>query len=146
MANLVHFPKTEQAAKIDELYGSSYRAVLEGCAITVRSLCDVLGIKCNFNNPTVSNGQNRLNELLSACSVGETRIESLGPDKQRHLLAVLYLANRAVAHPADGGLDHNVGHEEMTSAINTLLGWLTVTPPPFLELAQVKAEFLKQIN
>jgi hypothetical protein len=37
-------------------------------------------------------------------------------------LEALFLANRAVAHPADGGsIDHRVGERAMTTAINVVL-------------------------
>jgi hypothetical protein len=52
-------------------------------------------------------------------------------------LEVLFLGNRAVAHPGDELLDHKVGHPEMTSAINTVLQWLTAKKGAWSELAAV---------
>jgi hypothetical protein len=61
-------------------------------------------------------------------------------------LEVLYLGNRAVAHPKDGqGLDHKAGEHEMTSTINTVLKWLTERKSQWPELEHVRKEFLESI-
>jgi hypothetical protein len=133
----------------DEIRGATYRATLEGCAITVRALCDLLGVACNFRNKTISDGPARLSELFNKGfekGKGRDKVECLPDDKPRCLLEVLYLANRATAHPENGNLDHKVSHAEMTSAINTLLDWLDATPPPFPELAKVERSYLNRIN
>ena len=104
--------------------GATYRAVLDGCAVTLRALCDIFGVKCHFGNKTLSHGQNRIRELLKCCSDRDGLVRALSEEDQRCLLEVLYLGNRAVAHPSDGGLDHKVGSHEMTFAINAVLHWL----------------------
>ena len=70
----------------------------------------------------------------------------LSDEHQRCLLEVLYLANRAVAHPADGSLDHKVTSHEMTVAINTVLGWLATERSRWPALAKVPKEFLEDIK
>jgi len=127
--------------------GATYRAVLDGCAITVRALCLVIGVKCNFEGQTISDGKNRTQELLTWCKLGKDLLGKLPQENQRCLLEVLYLGNRAVAHPKDGeGLDHKAGEHEMTSAINTVLKWLTERKSQWPELERVRRkEFLEPI-
>jgi hypothetical protein len=61
-------------------------------------------------------------------------------------LEVLYLGNRAVAHPKDGiGLDHKAGEHEMTSTINTVLKLLTERKSQWPELEGVRKGFLEPI-
>jgi hypothetical protein len=48
--------------------GATYRAVLDGCAITVRALCSIIGVGCSFKDKPLSNGQNRTQELLGCCN------------------------------------------------------------------------------
>jgi hypothetical protein len=72
----------------------------------------------------------------------------LEPDEQRHVLVVLFLGNRAVAHPDDddeSALDHKVGQVEMTSAINTLLRWLVDRQTSFPGLEVVSPDVLQPI-
>ena len=126
--------------------GATYRAVLDGCAVTLRALCYMVGIKCHFGHAVLSDGPNRLSELISCCKVGSSLVASLPPDNQRCLLEVLYLGNRAVAHSGDGGLDHKVGPQEMTVAINTVLDLLSSRKTQWPELAQVPQEFLDPIK
>src|SRR2546426_845047 len=105
--------------------GATYRAVLDGCAVTVRALCYVLDLKCKFEGKNISQGANRMCELINCCNLaGKRQLVALPKDSQRCLLEVLFLGNRAVAHPGDGDLDHKVDKLEMTVAINTILGWL----------------------
>jgi hypothetical protein len=125
--------------------GATYRAVLDGCAITVRAICGILDVKCYFGNKAISDGPNRLAELLTCCCRGKPEVETLATEAQRCLLEVLYLGNRAVAHPDNGNLDHKVGHTEMTSAINTVLTWLAVRTKLWPELAMVSPDLLKLI-
>jgi hypothetical protein len=125
--------------------GAIYRAVLDGCAITVRALCLIIGIKYNFENQTIGDGQNRTQQLLACCKTGKDLLEKLPIEDQRCLLEVLYLGNRAIAHPDDGGLDHKAGENEMTSAINTILKWLTERKSQWPELEGVRKEFLETI-
>ena len=61
------------------------------------------------------------------------------------MLEVLFLGNRAVAHPKDGALTHKVRRTEMTSAINTLLRWLDAKRSSFPELALVGTDLLQPI-
>jgi hypothetical protein len=126
--------------------GATYRAVLDGCAVTLRALCEILGVECQFKNKTLSNGQNRIVELLDSCRTGKPKVLALSDEHQRCLLEVLYLANRAVAHPADGSLDHKVGSHEMTLAINTVLDWLATKRSRWPALAAVPKEFLETIK
>jgi hypothetical protein len=126
--------------------GAIYRAVLDGCAITVRALCLAIGVKCNFQNQTISDGKNRTQELFVRCTLGKDLLGKLPLEDQRCLLEVLYLGNRAVAHPDDGGLDHKTGEPEMTSTINTVLKWLTERKSQWPELAKVPKEFLEPIK
>ena len=96
--------------------GATYRAVLDGCAITIRALCDILGVKCDFRNKSPCNGPERTIELLDCCKQGRDQMEALKSEDQSCLLEVLYLANRAIAHARDGDLDHKV------SSIDDLCG------------------------
>jgi hypothetical protein len=73
-------------------------------------------------------------------------VEALKLEDQRCLLEVLYLGNRAVAHPEDGNLDHRVGPLEMTAAVNTVLDWLRSKAPEWPSLKAVKDEFLTPIS
>ena len=123
--------------------GATYRAVLDGCAITVRALCLNIGIECNFRNETISNEENRTQQLLACCDPGKDLLEKLPVENQRCLLEVLYLGNRAIAHPDDGGLDHKAGENEMTSAINTILKWLTEGKSQWPELENVRKGLLE---
>jgi|SRR5208282_269363 len=127
--------------------GATYRAVLDGCAITVRALCSIIGVGCSFKDKPLSNGQNRTQELLGCCNkTGKALVRTLPQENQRCLLEVLYLGNRAVAHPKDGqGLDHKAGEHEMTSTINTVLKWLTERKSQWPELEHVRKEFLEPI-
>ena len=85
--------------------------------------------------------------MLACCGSGKNLLDKLHPEDQRCLLEVLYLGNRAVAHPKDGtGLDHKAGEPEMTSAINTVLKWLTERKSQWPELAKVPKEFLEPIK
>jgi hypothetical protein len=126
--------------------GATYRAVLDGCAVTLRALCGILGVKCHFGNRTLSDGQNRIQELLDCCANGNALVRALPEENQRCLLEVLYLGNRAVAHPDDGALDHKVSPDEMTIAINTVLGWLANRRSKWPALAAVSNEFLEPIK
>lgn len=126
--------------------GATYRAVLDGCAVTLRALCGIIGVKCHFKKKQLSNGQNRIRELLDCCTDGRDLVDALPEENQRCLLEVLYLGNRAVAHPDDGALDHKVGRDEMTVAINTVLGWLAKRKRQWPALAAVPKEFLEPIK
>ena len=125
--------------------GAIYRAVLDGCAITVRALCIIVGVKCNFEKQTISDDQNRIQQLIACCKPGKDLLEKLPLEEQRCLLEVLYLGNRAIAHPDDGGLDHKAGENEMTSTINTILKWLTERKLKWPELESVRKEFLEPV-
>jgi hypothetical protein len=126
--------------------GATYRAVLDGCAVTLRGLCGILGVKCHFGNKTLSDGQNRIQELLDCCTNGDALVRALPKENQRCLLEVLYLGNRAVAHPDDGGLDHKAGPHEMTLAINAVLDWLASKRSQWPALKNVPNEFLDPIR
>jgi hypothetical protein len=126
----------------DRDQGAIYRAVLDGCAITIRSLCNLLGVGCNFQNLTICEGSERVKELFKGCSTGEGRIEALSLEERRCLLEVLYLANRAVAHPKDGKIDHKAGGCEMTVAINVVLSWLRQVPRGCERLSEVDQRLL----
>ena len=123
--------------------GATYRAVLDGCAVTIRALCYTLGIGCNFRNFSVSVSKDRLVALQESCNVGRDRLDLLEPEKKRCLLEVLYLGNRAVAHPQDGDLDHAVGRTEMTMAIDTVIGMINGRRDEFPEIDGVQKTFLK---
>jgi hypothetical protein len=123
--------------------GATYRAVPDGCAITVRALCGILDVKCYSGKKAISDGPNRLAELLTYCCRGKPEVEALAAEAQRCLLEVLYLGNRAVAHPDDGNLDHKVERPEMISAISTVLTWLTARARRWPELAMVSSDLLK---
>jgi hypothetical protein len=56
------------------------------------------------------------------------------------LLEVLFLANRCVAHPNDGEIDHEATHEMMKSAINTVLCWIQSSRFP--GVSELEASFL----
>ncbi len=125
----------------------TYRAVLDGCAITVRALCQVVGVRANFRKFDAARA-NRAAALLECCHKGKDLVEELDSDEQRHILEVLFLGNRAVAHPDEGDegeLDHKVGQMEMTSAINTLLGWLVKKRTSFPGLEVVPPGLLQAV-
>ena len=127
--------------------GATYRAVLDGCAVTIRALCSIIGVTCNFKGKTLPQRANRILELINCCNkAGRPLVESLPEENQRCLLEVLYLGNRAVAHPDDGGLDHRVGPKEMTCAINTVLGWLAAKESKWPDLAAVPKEYRQTIK
>lgn len=129
------------AAKIEN-DGAIYRGLLDGCAITVRALCAPLGIGSNFKNLTISpDPAVRQGQLLHHCIDKEGLVHALAGDEQRCVLEVLYLANRAIAHPADGNLFHAAGDHEMSLAIKVLLGWLKSKQPLWPELAKVHDDF-----
>jgi hypothetical protein len=131
----------------DRNKGATYRAVLDGCAVTIRALCEILDVTCQFKNKTLSEGTQRLDDLLGCCgSAGKPLVQTLSTEDQRCLLEVLYLGNRAVAHPKDGHLDHRVRPPEMTSAINTVLGWLRARARDWPALDAVDKEFLRLIR
>jgi hypothetical protein len=126
---------------------NTYNAVVDACAITVRALCEVLELKAVFT--TLEKKQqfaqgDRHGALMACCcqkKSGFRLIQQLGDkNEQLCLLEVLFLGNRAVAHPCDGGLDHKVGPVEMTSAINTLLRWLQTEESTKVQISAVKAE------
>jgi len=94
----------------------------------------------------ISQGQNRTRELLNCCKAGNDLVSKLPSENQRCLLEVLYLGNRAVAHPDDGGLDHKTGKDGMTVAINTVLDWLTTKKAQWPALATVPKQFLEPIK
>ena len=125
--------------------GAIYRAVLDGCAITVRALCLMIGVKCNFEGLTISDEKDRTQELLARCKAGKDLLGKLPLEDQRCLLEVLYLGNRAIAHPDDGGPDHKAGEHEMTFTINIILKWLTERKSQWTELEGVPKEFLEPI-
>jgi hypothetical protein len=130
----------------DRNEGAIYRAVLDGCAITVRALCSIIGVDCNFIKLTLDNKKDRAQQLLVLCDPGKDLLNELPLEDRRCLLEVLYLGNRAVAHPKDGkGLDHKAGEREMTSTINTVLKWLTERKSQWPELERVSKEFLEPI-
>jgi len=136
----------QYATSVDRNEGAIYRAVLDGCAVTLRALCYVIGVKCNFEGKMISQGQNRTRELLNCCKAGNDLVSKLPSENQRCLLEVLYLGNRAVAHPDDGGLDHKTGKDGMTVAINTVLDWLTTKKAQWPALATVPKQFLEPIK
>jgi hypothetical protein len=108
----------------DRDLGSVARAVLDGCAITVRALCTACGIRAQFKKfgEEAKDDEGRARELLNRIHPGQEIVGKLPHDDQIALLEVLFLANRAVAHPADGGsIDHRVGEHAMTTAINVIL-------------------------
>jgi hypothetical protein len=125
--------------------GATYRAVLDGCAVTVRALCRSIGVECNFKEATQSNSLNRLEWLLRFCTRGKDRVHALSQDNQRCLLEVLYLGNRAVAHPEDGDLDHRVRQSEMTIAINTVLDWLASEKSKWPGLQAIPDTFFEHV-
>jgi hypothetical protein len=128
--------------------GTTYRAVLDGCAVTLRTLCSVAGVKChfgNFCNMALSGDPQRTKELLDRCTQGRDHVLALPPEAQRCILEALYLANRAVAHPNDGGTDHRCGATGMTLAINTLIGWLLARKSEWPPLNSVQPDFLRTI-
>jgi hypothetical protein len=126
--------------------GAIYRAVLDGCAITVRALCSIVGVECDFTGKTITDGKSRVEQLLACCTKGKDLVCRLSSEDRRCLLEVLYLGNRAVAHPKDGkGLDHKAGEHEMTSTINTVLKWLTERKSQWPELEGVRKELLETI-
>jgi hypothetical protein len=126
--------------------GMTYRAVLDGCAVTVRALCYALGVRCHFGKAAISNGPTRLAELMAQCSDKTGLMKALSPDEQRAVLEVLYLGNRAVAHPDDGiGLDHHAGPNEMTVTINLLFTWLAAQKGVWPDLAAVPANCFQAI-
>lgn len=125
----------------------TYRAVLDGCAITVRALCQTVGVRADFRNFAAARSD-RTAALLDCCKKGRDLVQALDPKARQHLLEVLYLGNRAVAHPDDGDeteLDHRVGQPEMTSAINTLLQWLVDKQTSFSGLQSVPPALLQAI-
>jgi hypothetical protein len=126
--------------------GATYRAVLDGCAVTARALCDILGVGCQFRDKVITDGHERPSELLDCCDRGKSLVEVLDSEEQRCLLVVLYLGNRAVAHPKDGQLDHKVTALEMTTAINTVLAWLAARAGDWPALGAVNKEFLCPIK
>ncbi len=138
--------KWRHVSTSDRDEGATYRAVLDGCAVTLRALCGILGVECQFRNQTLSDGQNRIQELLDSCKTGKPKVLALSHENQRCLLEVLYLANRAVAHPSDGSLDHKVGPHEMTLAINAVLDWLASKRSQWPALKNVPTEFLDPIQ
>jgi hypothetical protein len=112
----------------------------------VRALCSIIGVDCNFRNLTLDDKKDRTQQLLAPCNPGKDLLSKLPLEDQRCLLEVLYLGNRAVAHPKDGkGLDHKTGEHEMTSTINTVLKWLTERKSQWPELEGVRKEFLETI-
>ena len=134
------------SATSDRDKGANYRAVLDGCAVTVRALCCIIGVDCRFTGRFPSDGRNRPQELIACCKKGKSFVSALPPEHQRCLLEVLYLANRAVAHPSDGeGLDHQVGPPEMTDAINTVLVWLQARKSQWPALGGVPEEYFTPI-
>jgi hypothetical protein len=46
--------------------GATYRAVLDGCAVTLRALCQIIGLKCGFKDESITEGPNRTEEYLPA--------------------------------------------------------------------------------
>jgi hypothetical protein len=110
--------------------GATYRAVLDGCAITVRALCYALDIRMDAKtfDPTAPNREQELLRCLQLATENQVALGMVGrlqANPPRCLLEVLFLGNRAVAHPTDGVLlDHKVGADEMTSAINTVVDWI----------------------
>jgi hypothetical protein len=130
--------------------GLAYRAVLDGCAVTLRALCGVVGVKCQFKgfcNTAPSGDSQRMKELLNSCYMGSAHLLALPTEEERRcILEALYLANRAVAHPDDGYTDHKCGAKEMTASINVLIGWLLARKLEWPPLEQVQPEFLKLIG
>ena len=111
---------------------ATYCAVLDGCAITVRALCQELGVGANFKGWATklrAHAGKRILAMMECCQDTGGKVAGLDDERRRCFLEVLYLANRAVAHPQDGDLDHAVDRHEMTSAINTLLQWLDKERP-----------------
>jgi hypothetical protein len=126
---------------------NSYNAVIDGCAITVRALCQVLDLYASFKQfeSKLQNARNDRHDALMACCnsglAGFNLINGLDDRNERlRLLEVLFLGNRAVAHPRGGMVDHAVSPIEMTSAINTLLQWLQTENATKAEIAAVKAK------
>ena len=144
--NLLAWRKWRHAANGNSDERATYGVVLDGCAVTVRALCDIIGVKCYFEGETISQGQNRTQELFNCCNkVGKGLVSKLPLENQRCLLEVLYLGNRAIAHPKEGGLYHEVGKDEITVAINIVLHWLANKKSEWPELAKVPKEFLEPI-
>jgi hypothetical protein len=125
---------------------NSYNAIIDGCAITVRALCKVLDLDAYFKDFELklqSAQGDRHKALLVCCNKklpGFALLGQFGDDERLPLLEVLFLGNRAVAHPRDGKLGHAVGPIEMTSAINTLLRWLQTEEATKAEISAVKAK------
>src|ERR1043166_2357713 len=71
--------------------GATYRAVLDGCVVTIRALCDILAVGCNFDRATLSQGPSRMRELISCCKRGKPVLLNLSNESQRCFLEVLYL-------------------------------------------------------
>jgi len=128
----------------------TYRAVLDGCAITVRALCVMLEVGAQFTDLEKKHAsllaQGDRSTALRRCYNGDLkRLDALDAEERRCMLEVLFLGNRAVAHPKDGALTHKVRRTEMTSAINTLLRWLDAKRSSLPELALVGADLLQPI-
>ena len=125
----------------------TYRAVLDGCAITLRALCQAVGVRANFKNFDAARAD-RIAALVECCHRGRNLVEGLDSEAKRSILEALYLGNRAVAHPDEGDesqLDHKVGQPEMTSAINTLLRWLVANRTSLSGLDAVPPHLLQAI-
>ena len=120
---------------------ATYRAVLDGCAVTIRALCDIIGVSFNFRANSIKE-ENRTEDLLKCCKRGKQIVDALIAEDQRCVAEVLYLANRAVAHPADGDIAHKAGPHEMTVAINTVLSWLKGKSSQWNALNEVPQELL----
>jgi hypothetical protein len=121
-------------------------AVKDGCAVTLRAICCLIGVECNFRGKTLNSGPSRIQDLVKCCCTGQPLVLALGQEDQKCPLKALYLGNRAVAHPADGQLDHKVDVHEMTVAINVVLGWLAQRRSLWPELNNVSQELLQPIK
>ncbi len=129
----------------------TYRAVLDGCAITIRALLGVYGITCNFRGAP-RDAVEAFNEKRKWFYQYWPMLHSLSPAQKMSLFEVIYLSNRPVAHPGDGtGLDHKVGKSEMTGAIDAILFWLAQSEqaqdqPGLDQLLQTKPKYFSDVN
>jgi hypothetical protein len=97
-----------------------YRAVKDGCATTIRSLCYLAGISFNFTGWTSNSGYPRLASTRPNDDNGLfCRLE---PEAQNDLFKVLFLANRIIAHNGAGkSMEHEVNYTVMTDGINATI-------------------------
>lgn len=122
--------------------------MLDGAGITIRALCENVGIEGKFkgfyNKSYPHQNTARYDALLSCIKGGQAIVAQLQETERHPFLEVLFFANRAVSHPKDGDdLDHKADLKDILSARETIIKLIQKSNALKALVPSVNPKFLK---